>query len=75
MAVLKGSQELLSGKSIRLIQFEFNEMNVVSRTYMRDFLNLLSNYQLNRLLPDGLIPLNSSVQDTEIFAFQNIVAI
>lgn len=75
LAVLKGAQKFLAGKSIRLIQFEFNEMNVISRTYMRDFLELLSNYQLHRLLPDGLLPLNSSVQDTEIFAFQNIVAI
>lgn len=75
LAVLKGAQKLLAGKSIRLIQFEFNEMNVISRTYMRDFLELLSNYQLHRLLPDGLLPLNNCIQDTELFGFQNIVAI
>ncbi len=75
LAVLKGAQKLLAGNSIRLIQFEFNEMNVISRTYMRDFLELLSNFQLHRLLPDGLLPLNNCVQDTELFGFQNIVAI
>ena len=71
----KGAQKLLAGKSIRLIQFEFNEMNVISRNYMRDFLELLSNYQLHRLLPDGLLPLNNCVLDTELFGFQNILAI
>lgn len=75
LAVLKGAQKLLAENSIRLIQFEFNEMNVISRTYMRDFLELLSNFQLHRLLPDGLLPLNNCVQDTELFGFQNIVAI
>jgi FkbM family methyltransferase len=75
LSVLKGASHLISKKNIKLIQFEFNEMNVVSRTYMRDFLGLLANYQLHRLLPDGLLPLNNYVQDTEIFGFQNIVAI
>jgi hypothetical protein len=75
LSVLKGASHLISKKNIKLIQFEFNEMNVVSRAYMRDFLGLLANYQLHRLLPDGLLPLNDCVQDTELFGFQNIVAI
>jgi len=75
LAVLKGARNLITNSNIKIIQFEFNEMNVISRTYMRDFLNELSSYQLNRLLPDGLFPLNKCILDTELFGFQNIVAI
>jgi len=50
-------------------------MNVISRTFMRDFTSLLSNYQLHRLLPDGMMKLNNCILDTEIFGFQNIVAV
>jgi FkbM family methyltransferase len=75
LAVLKGAKNLIAQQKIQLIQFEFNEMNVVSRTYMRDFVELLSNYQLHRVVPDGYFPLNNCVQDIEIFGFQNILAI
>jgi FkbM family methyltransferase len=34
LAVLKGAKKLIAERKIKLIQFEFNEMNVVSRTYI-----------------------------------------
>jgi len=75
LAVLKGAKNLISENKIKLIQFEFNEMNVISRIYMRDFIELLNNYQLHRVLPDGYFPLNNCVSDIEVFGFQNILAI
>ena len=75
LAVLKGAKNLIAERKIKLIQFEFNEMNIISKTYMRDFIELLSNYQLHRVLPDGYFPLNNCIQDIEIFGFQNILAI
>ena len=75
LAVLKGASNALDNEMIRCIQFEFNEMNVVSRTFLRDFKNLLQKYVLFRLLPTGLIQLGDQPVVTEIFAFQNIVAI
>jgi FkbM family methyltransferase len=75
LAVLKGAGDLISNNLIKIIQFEFNEMNVISRTFMRDFTSLLSNYQLHRLLSDGMMKLNNCILDTEIFGFQNIVAV
>jgi len=74
--VLKGITGLLSKKKVSAIHFEFNEMNVSSRTYFRDFWNLLPNYAFFRMLPDGLIPIESYTPlSCEIFAFQNIVAL
>ena len=44
----------MTNVGIDLIQFEFNEMNVVSRRFLSDFIELLGpRYELFRLLPDG----------------------
>ncbi len=75
LAVLTGSERMLAGGAIGLIQFEFNEMNVFSRTYLRDFRALLPDHTFYRLLPNGLLPLRDTVIDTEQFAFQNILAV
>lgn len=75
LAVLKGAARLLAGNRIGCIQFEFNEMNVVSRVFLRDFRKILAGYDLFRLLPRGLLPLDESPLQTELFAYQNIVAL
>jgi FkbM family methyltransferase len=74
--VLQGAAESIKSRKIKAIHFEFNEMNVASRTYFRDFWNLLSDYDLFRLLPSGMIKLDKySPIQTEIFAYQNIIGI
>jgi len=74
--VLLGARKTLSRGGIKIIHFEFNMMNVVSRVFMKDFLDLLDNYKLYRLLPSELIPITySRPLANELFAFQNIVAI
>ena len=76
LSILEGASELISKGKINIIQFEFNDMNVVSRVFFRDFYKMLDRYQLYRIIQDGLIPINK--YDSifcEIFAFQNIVAI
>lgn len=73
--VLLGAKRMIDENRIKVIQIEFNEMNVVSRVFMRDFFNLLDKYNLYRLLPTGLLPLNYSPLGCEIFAYQNIIAI
>lgn len=73
--VLKGAQRMISSKSINIIQFEFNEMNVISRVFLRDFYNILENYEFFRLNTKSLIPLGNYISRNEIFQFQNIVAI
>ena len=74
--VLKGLSEYLRNGRVKAIHFEFNEMNVSSRTYFRDFWDLLPNFLFFRLLPKGLTPITNYVPvSCEIFAYQNIVAI
>jgi FkbM family methyltransferase len=75
LQVLNGAKELITNMRLSIIQFEFNEMNVVSRVFLRDFRQLLRAYDVFRLLPQGLLPLDNSSVWTEIFAYQNIVAI
>jgi FkbM family methyltransferase len=75
MAVLKGAERLIRSNRIGCIQFEFNATNVASRVFLRDFRSTLSGYDLFRLLPRGMIQLRDSPLETELFAYQNIVAI
>ena len=75
LEVLKGAKKLLQEERISMIQLEFNEMNVVSRVFFKDIWDLLPNYNLYRMLPDGLVPINNYFPVfCEIFAYQNIVA-
>lgn len=77
LPVLKGAQKLIASKKIAAVQFEFNEMNVASRVFMKDFYECLPEYDFYRLLPDGLVPLGNYNNPLlkELFAFQNIVAL
>jgi FkbM family methyltransferase len=74
--VLLGASGTLRNKQIDIIHFEFNEMNTISRVFMKDFVEYLSNYDLYRLLPRGILKITyGSSLLNEIFAYQNIVAI
>jgi FkbM family methyltransferase len=74
LAVLSGASRLLREGRIGHIQFEFNALHVYSRVFFRDFRNILANYNLYRLLPAGILPIDTNITDTEIFAFQNVLA-
>jgi FkbM family methyltransferase len=74
--VLLGAKRMIDNNLIDMIQFEFNEMNVVSRVFFKDFYDLLKNYAFFRLLADGLVPLGEYSPFTcEIYAYQNIIAV
>lgn len=74
--VLQGCKKAIEDQIIDVIHFEFNEMNVVSRVFFRDFYSLLPNYAFYRMVPDGYIPIDSyNPLFCEIFAYQNIIAI
>jgi len=75
LKVLKGSQAMIQKNAIRAIQFEFNEMNVVSRVFLKDFYDILPGYSFYRLLPHGLLPLGRYSSRNEIFVLQNILAL
>lgn len=76
MEVLAGMKQALKANKIDLIQFEFNEINVFSRVFLRDIRNLLPMFHFYRLLPRGAISLGKYAPVSwEIFAYQNIVAV
>jgi FkbM family methyltransferase len=76
LSVLKGATKMLATKQIKVIQFEFNEMNIISRVFLKDFYDLLGNeYDFHRLDTHSLIPLGAYNSMNEIFQFQNIIAI
>lgn len=74
LEILKGATIAINNRMIMTIHFEFNEMNVVSRSFFKDFIELLPEYDFYRLLPSGMISLKYSPLNSEIFAYQNIVA-
>lgn len=76
LMVLKGANELIKNNAIDMIQVELSQINLISRTFFKDIVDILGNYTFYRLLPDGLIPLGDyDPVFHELFAFQNIVAV
>lgn len=76
MNVLLGARKSLDKKMIDFIHFEFTEANTVSRVFMRDFYNVLSDFEFFRMVSDGLVPMGPYHPPfSEIFAYQNVVAV
>lgn len=75
LQVLEGAQQALAKGAITVLQFEFNEMNVIARVFLKDFFDLLSEFDMFRLLPNGLRCLPRYSSRHEIFLYQNILAI
>jgi FkbM family methyltransferase len=74
--VLRGARSLIGNNLIKLIQFEFGGFNIASRTFFQDFFDLLSpNFQIYRVLKDGLEPVYIYREAHEIFLTTNYLAI
>ena len=74
--VLLGAKRMLEENRISIIQFEFNEMNVMSRIFFKDFYTLLNkDFNLFRLNKKNLEPIIEYDSILEIFKFQNFIAI
>lgn len=73
--VIKGCQYLLLNNRIHLIQFEFTQINIISRVFLRDFYEILQKYKIYRLDSNNLIPLFEYQVSNEIFQYQNFLAV
>jgi FkbM family methyltransferase len=73
--VLRGATELL--ERCPIVQFEIGYANLASRTFLRDFYNLLDEtHALYRVAPRGLVPLGDYQLELEVFvSATNYVAI
>lgn len=69
---LQGGQKLLGKGCIGAIQIEFGGCNIDSRTYFRDFWNLLhEDYSAYRILKDGLWEITNYTERLECFCNTN----
>jgi len=75
LAVIQGAKQAIDHGQLKVIQYEFNHPNIVSRVFMRDFRNELPNYDFFRLLENGMLPVLDHPIFQEIFGYQNIVAV
>lgn len=75
-AVLKGAREMMERNAIEVIQFEFGGTSIDSKTYFRDFFQMLApKYRIYRILPKGLQELPAYSVKLEIYLSANYLAI
>lgn len=66
--VLRGASRLIANRAIEVIQFEFGYGNVATRTFMRDFYELLGpTHAFYRVAPRGMIALGPYDLALEVF--------
>lgn len=77
LEVLRGATSMLRDSCIRYIQFEYGSANLDSRTYLRDFFELLLpfGYRLYKILQDRLQAQSEYRQSLENFQYQNWLAV
>ncbi|MGE0089289.1 MAG: FkbM family methyltransferase [Bacteroidales bacterium] len=74
--ILLGAKDALHNNKINIIQFEIGVNNIISKVHFKDFIDILNNYNLYRLLPKDLLKITYNLKHVdEILAFQNIIAI
>ena len=71
---LQGGRSIISSGGVDFIQFEFGGCNIDSRTYFQDFWYELKNYQIRRIIRDGLVDIGSYRESEEMFGNQNFLA-
>lgn len=76
LPILRACRELWANGGVDVLQFEFGGCNLDSRTYLRDFYDLLSPvFEFHRLLPRGLAPIPAYDERMEIFTTTNFVCV
>ncbi len=75
LSALKGAERMVREGRIDFIQFEFGGANVDSRTYFRDFFNLLKeHFRIYRIVRNGLRPIDHYKESLEQFNTINYLA-
>jgi len=76
LKIIEGASGMIGSGRIASIQFEFGDCDLESRTFFRDFFELLRpRYRLYRALYRGLWPLDAYDEALEIFKSTNYLAI
>ncbi len=73
--VLEGATMMLQTGKIKFIQFEFGPFHVYSRTFFKDFWDMLSPYyKISRIIADGLFEIKAYTENLEVFRTANFLA-
>ncbi|RZK12170.1 MAG: FkbM family methyltransferase [Flavobacterium sp.] len=76
MVALEGATEMLKEDRIKIIQFEFNEFHLQSRSTMLGFYQLLNNFNFYRIMPNHtLFRMGEYNSIHEIYRYQNILCL
>ena len=73
LSVLRGARTMLGEGRIQRVQFEFGGTNVDSRVFLRDIFELLSDFNVSRILRDGVVEVRYEPL-WEIFTTTNFIA-
>jgi FkbM family methyltransferase len=66
--VLRGAARMIAARAVGIIQFEFGYGDVATRTFLRDFYDILErSHTLHRIAPRGLIALGEYDLALEVF--------
>ena len=72
---LRGAERMLETNRVRFIQFEFGGCDIDSRTFFKDFYNLLKDkYTLSRIMQNGLYEIKNYSETHELFVTTNYLA-
>jgi len=75
LLVLGGAKKMLASGKISFIQFEMGRTSINARVFFKDFFELLTpQYQLYRILKNGLQPINIYKETDEVFLTTNYLA-
>ncbi len=72
--VIQGAKQLIESKKVQFIQFEFGNQHIHSHHFLNDFRKVMPNYQIFRLVQDGLCEVKNNAR-FEIFQTSNYVAV
>ncbi|MFT6879503.1 MAG: FkbM family methyltransferase [Psychromonas sp.] len=74
--VILGANQLIKEQKISIIQFEFGGTQIEPRLFLKDFWDILSEqYEIARVLKDGLDPIEAYHERIENFSYANYLAI
>jgi FkbM family methyltransferase len=73
--VLSGAKRMLGEERIDRVVFEYGGTALDSHFFIRDFYRLLPNFDLYRVLPDGLLPLGAYSEHLELAHYSNYCAV
>lgn len=74
LEVLKGMQGLIADNPPQFIQFEFGPAHAQRGHTLHHFREMLPAYQLYRLLPHGLVPVDPGKPLDSVYMFSNVIA-